>query len=612
MRSYSIFQRISAILVIMIVFTACIIILYQHNASHQETMAVSEVESILVDQGKQRVQAATHAMSTALSQALKGVDGERDRVEIIKKMVAPVRFEPDQSGYFVVYEGTVNRVHSTMPNLEGQDLRDLKDVNGTYVVRVMAEAAAKGGGFSSFVFDKPGKGDQPKIAYTENIPGTPYWIGSGVYLDNVADEKASFSRSTQELEHKSALWAIGLCVLVLGLGVLPLSLYIARGIVRPIRETTEAAKRIAQGDYEVHLSGEGRDECAALQTALNAMVDKLKDNIREIESKSLHAGEQARQAEQAQIRAEEAVRQAGERAESMLHTADKLHEVSQVVGQASENLSAKVGTANTGAQTQAQRIGETAAAMEQMNATVLEVAKNASQAMHTSDKAGSKAEEGARIVTRVVEGIGGVQRQALTLKADMAELGTQAEGIGRILGVISDIADQTNLLALNAAIEAARAGEAGRGFAVVADEVRKLAEKTQTATKEVGQAIADIQTGARRNVENVEKSVDMIDQATSLAGQSGEALREIVSLVASTADQVRSIATASEEQSASSEQINRSIEEISRIAGETSEGMRQSAEAVGEVALQSQVIEGLITQLRSDNGQGRKPLALGS
>ena len=240
--------------------------------------------------------------------------------------------------------------------------------------------------------------------------------------------------------------------------------------------------------------------------------------------------------------------------------------------------------------------------MEEMNATVFEVAKNASQAAQTADNAKHKAEEGAQVVTQVVVSIGQVQTTALELKTDMTTLGKQAEGIGQILNVISDIADQTNLLALNAAIEAARAGDAGRGFAVVADEVRKLAEKTMTATKEVGAAIRGIQEGARKNISNVENAVQKIDTATGLAGKSGEALNEIVSLVDLTTDQVRSIATASEQQSSASEEINRSIEDVSRISSETSDAMQQSALAVGELAHQAQVLKGLIDQMKDSGG----------
>ena len=249
--------------------------------------------------------------------------------------------------------------------------------------------------------------------------------------------------------------------------------------------------------------------------------------------------------------------------------------------------------------------------MEQMNATVLEVAKSASRAAETSAVARGKALDGSHIVEQVVEGIGQVQNQALTLKEDMTSLGKQAQDIGQVMTVISDIADQTNLLALNAAIEAARAGEAGRGFAVVADEVRKLAEKTMSATKEVGDSIRAVQAGARRNVENVDRAVAAIGSATELAGQSGQALREIVSLVEEATDQVRSIAAASEEQSAASEQINRSIEEVNRISLETSDGMRQSAQAVQELSAQSQELKSLIEEMQSGGSDAALPAGRG-
>jgi methyl-accepting chemotaxis protein len=230
----------------------------------------------------------------------------------------------------------------------------------------------------------------------------------------------------------------------------------------------------------------------------------------------------------------------------------------------------------------------------------MEVAKNASQAAETADQAKHQAQDGAKVVTEVVTGIAEVESTALELKNDMTLLGKRAQEIGQVLNVISDIADQTNLLALNAAIEAARAGDAGRGFAVVADEVRKLAEKTMTATKEVGDAIRGIQSEANKNIGNVDLAVKKISFVTILATKSGDSLNEIVKLVDLTTDQVRAIATASEEQSATSEEINRSIEDVNRVSMETSDAMRQSAQAVGELATQAQVLKRLIDEMKSE------------
>ncbi|MHC1790213.1 methyl-accepting chemotaxis protein [Solidesulfovibrio sp.] len=304
--------------------------------------------------------------------------------------------------------------------------------------------------------------------------------------------------------------------------------------------------------------------------------------------------------------------------DGIAQAAQQLEAVVEIVTSASEQLSAQIEQSSHGSEEQAQSIAETATAMEEMNATVLEVAKNASNAAGTADQAKVKAEEGAKMVGQVIQGIEQVQNQSQTMKMDMGNLGQQAEGIGQILNVISDIADQTNLLALNAAIEAARAGDAGRGFAVVADEVRKLAEKTMTATKEVGNAIRGIQDGTKKNIENVERTGKNIEEVTHLATNSGEALKQIVTLSDKTTDQVRSIATASEQQSATSEEINRSIESVNRISSETADAMRQSAQAVTELANQAQVLKRLIDEMKSDGGSsataltaGKKPFALG-
>jgi methyl-accepting chemotaxis protein len=273
-------------------------------------------------------------------------------------------------------------------------------------------------------------------------------------------------------------------------------------------------------------------------------------------------------------------------------------EISNRMAAASEELSAQVEQVSRGAEMQRERVESTASAMNEMNSTVLEVARNAGQASEQSENTRHKAEGGAELVNKVVRSINNVNTVATTLQDNMQELGAKAESIGGVMNVISDIADQTNLLALNAAIEAARAGEAGRGFAVVADEVRKLAEKTMSATQEVGGSITAIQQAAKKNIEEVGMAAKSVSEATDLANSSGAALQEIVDLAAANSAVVTSIATAAEEQSATSEEINRAIDEINRVVSETTQGMVQSSAAVQELSQMAQELRTVMEKLK--------------
>jgi methyl-accepting chemotaxis protein len=382
--------------------------------------------------------------------------------------------------------------------------------------------------------------------------------------------------------------------LMLGGGVL-----LAQSLARPILKTTSFATRVAAGHLDEQLEIKNKDEIGTLAQALQAMVVSLKAKIQESERQAELAKQETQKAQAATQEADAAKQQVEMAHEGLLQAAGQLEGVVEQLTSASEQLAAQVEQASKGSEEQRSRTGETATAMEEMNATVLEVAKNASQAAQASDQARTKAADGAEVVSAAVSAIHKVQDQAQEMKSNIKQLGQQAEQIGRIMHVIEDIADQTNLLALNAAIEAARAGDAGRGFAVVADEVRRLAEKTMNSTKEVGEAILAIQSGTRANIQGMDQSVAAIAEATKLANRSGEALKEILTLAEQAADQVRSIAAAAEEQSATSEQIGRSVEDINRIASETSEVMDQSAQAISGLARQAQDLQSLVQQLKS-------------
>ncbi|WP_319468286.1 methyl-accepting chemotaxis protein [uncultured Pseudodesulfovibrio sp.] len=271
----------------------------------------------------------------------------------------------------------------------------------------------------------------------------------------------------------------------------------------------------------------------------------------------------------------------------------EINNAAQELVNATGDLSSRIQTISDGAHTQQELSNEAATAMEEMNDSVLDVARNASDVAELAEQARGQAEDGADVVEKSINAISTVNAKAGELKENMGQLGSHTEAIGSIIDVINDIADQTNLLALNAAIEAARAGEAGRGFAVVADEVRKLAEKTVAATKDVSQAIEAIQTVAQQNINNMDNASAAVTEATDLSEKSGEALKAIVELVGGTTRQVASIAAAAEQQSASSEEIMASVSKVSTISDQTADGMRESTSAIKGLTDLAQRLEAL-------------------
>lgn len=360
-------------------------------------------------------------------------------------------------------------------------------------------------------------------------------------------------------------------------------------ISRPLSETTDFAERVAKGDLSSSIEVTSKNEIGHLRLTLNIMIDTLKQRILESEEHSKQAKLKEEEARISRIETEEALFQAKEAVTHIKHVAETVNGVVDVVSHVSKDLSGRVAQSEQGAGEQASRVAETATAMDEMNATMNAVAGNAEQAMAVSSEAREKALSGAELVNRVLKGMSEVQNQTEALKQDILTLGKQAEDIGQIMVVISDIADQTNLLALNAAIEAARAGEAGRGFAVVADEVRKLAEKTMGATGQVGQSVKGIQDGARKNIVNVEKSVDSIADTMEIVRHSGLALENIVRLVGDAANEIHAITEASKEQSRASDSITEALGQINDICQENLVSMQAAANMV--VQLSGQVHE---------------------
>ncbi len=261
----------------------------------------------------------------------------------------------------------------------------------------------------------------------------------------------------------------------------------------------------------------------------------------------------------------------------------KASEASLAVASAVAEISSSVEEMAAGTTEQSQQANEVSGAVEEMAKTVADNSRNALDAVETAKKARTAAEQGGKVVDETVAGMKRIAEVVRRSAETVHELGKSSESIGAITGVIDDIADQTNLLALNAAIEAARAGEQGRGFAVVADEVRRLAERTTKATKEITAMIKKIQNDTKGAVSSMEQGTHQVNDGIALADKAGASLREIVAISQSVTEMISSIAAASEEQSSASEQIRNNAHAIAGVSNESSTAIQQVALAANDL-----------------------------
>ena len=271
---------------------------------------------------------------------------------------------------------------------------------------------------------------------------------------------------------------------------------------------------------------------------------------------------------------------------------EKMHGAFSLVNQATHRLATSTMQLSTtaddvvqAAEGQDARVVQSASALEEMTMTAGEVARNSSEASRIAQETAVTAKSGQEVMTQTVDGMQKISGAVVEAANIITTLGRSSDQIGQIVRVIEDIADQTNLLALNAAIEAARAGEQGRGFAVVADEVRKLAERTTKATKEIGDMIRQIQQDTKSAVASMDQGTNQVGQGVELANKTGEALSTIHSMINSTAEMIQHIANAAEEQSNATRQIAGDLDAMTQMTRQTTSGIAESAKACHDLSV---------------------------
>jgi len=335
-----------------------------------------------------------------------------------------------------------------------------------------------------------------------------------------------------------------------------LGLLIARGIRKPLAQGVEVAVRMAEGDLTMEVDAQADDETGQLMAAMKTMVEHLRDMI------------------------------------------SKTVAISEGIASASSQLQATSGQIATGAEEVAAQAATVATSSEEMSVTSADIARNCSLAADASQHSTDAAYLGAEVVQQTIAGMAAIADRARHTSKNVEALGVRSEQIGDILNTISDIADQTNLLALNAAIEAARAGEQGRGFAVVADEVRALAERTTKATSEVGAMIKNIQQETREAVEAMGQGVVEVEKGAELSQRSGRALEEIRNRIDEVSMQISQIATAAEQQTATTSEVANNVLQITGVIQQTANGADDTANAAGMLAQQANELRILVSRFK--------------
>ena len=492
------------------------------------------------------------AHATAAHYEAEARAGRMDEAEAKRSAMAAIRdMRYDKIEYFWINDlNDIMVMHPYKPELDGKKLDQMKDANGKLLFLEFNKVVrAQGAGFVDYLWPKPGAANNdgvPKISYVAGFQPWGWVIGSGIYIDDV---DAAFRRDALKL----GLWgaAIG--------GFIAISLLlVSRNIINTLggdpAVATSVTRRIAAGDLSTNVSCPPGDSLLAdigrMQDTLRAMISTILDNAEHVSS---------------------AVNQ-------LLSAAEEVADRSQRQSDAASSMAASV---------------------EEMAVSIDQVRENATEAHSISENSASVSEKGAAVIHSAASEMRQISEAVQASSEIVEDLGRQSDQITSIVNTIREIADQTNLLALNAAIEAARAGEQGRGFAVVADEVRKLAERTSLSTTEIATMVTRIQQGTRGAVASMQAGVAKVGSGVELASQAGESINSIRDGAQRVSQVVNSISDSISEQSHASNDIAHKIETIAQMSEESAAAVRHTADAARRLHQLSGELHAAVAQFKT-------------
>ena len=439
---------------------------------------------------------------------------------------------------------------------------------------------------------------------------------------------------------KNTLFSIGISLALFIIGVLAV-FWVIKIITKQINDLNKAAKQVEDGNLDAEIKVSSQDEIGAFAKSFKAMVQSIKDANASL----------TKEKESIAVKVEEAVKESESQKKYLSTSIEKIlvemnkfadgdlmislksekddeigrlfngfnlvvkniremiiatSEAIEATASASTEISSSSEEMAAGAQEQSSQTLEIASSIEEMTRTILDTTRNSSIAAEAAKKSGDMAKEGGKVVSETIIGMNRIAEVVSKSAETVQALGKSSNQIGEIIQVIDEIADQTNLLALNAAIEAARAGEQGRGFAVVADEVRKLAERTTKATKEISGMIKQIQTDTHNAVISMEEGTSEVEKGKLLADKAGQSLKEIITGADQVVGVITQVAAASEEQSATSEQISKNIESINNVTKESADGVQQIARSAEDLSRLTVNLQELIARFKFDNASDHK------